>query len=158
MTSAIFWLRPQILGGRPGPDREPWSVQELLSFNVRRVLSVNDGLLVHPEDLSDVGIDYACFPLPDNVPPQSGDVERSLSTLASALEFALKPLKDGGSVLTHCSSGKDRTGLFLCYYLVRTEGFSPDAAIDEVKRIRPIALSADGWEDFARTVLYRAAT
>jgi protein-tyrosine phosphatase len=67
--------------------------------------------------------------------------------------FALGSIDRERSVLVHCSSGKDRTGLFLSYYLCVTEGLGPGDAIREVRRVRPIALSADGWESFAYKVL-----
>ena len=152
-TSEIFWLRPGVLAGRAGPDLVPWTVEELQASNIRRVLSVNDGALVHPEDFSPIGIEYGCYPLPDNAPPQPGDVEAAIDTLVAALEFVLAPKPQEGGVLVHCRSGKDRTGLFLCYYLVCIEGFTTERAIDEVKAVRPIALTAPGWDAFAREVL-----
>jgi hypothetical protein len=39
-------------------------------------------------------------------------------------------------VLVHCSSGKDRTGMFLSYYLCATEGMAPSRAIQEIRRVR----------------------
>jgi protein-tyrosine phosphatase len=56
-------------------------------------------------------------------------------------------------VLVHCRSGKDRTGLFLSYYLCVIEGLTPSEAVREVRRVRPIALSAEGWESFSYRVL-----
>jgi protein-tyrosine phosphatase len=56
-------------------------------------------------------------------------------------------------VLVHCRSGKDRTGLFLSYYLCVTEGLRPSEAIAELRRVRPIALTAEGWETFSYEVL-----
>ena len=53
----------------------------------------------------------------------------------------------------HCTSGKDRTGIFLSYYLCKTEGLAPVEAIKAVKQVRPIALSAEGWEAFTLRVL-----
>jgi protein-tyrosine phosphatase len=53
----------------------------------------------------------------------------------------------------HCSSGKDRTGLFLAYWAMRTEGLSAEAAIERVRSVRPIAFSAIGWDELALDVL-----
>jgi protein-tyrosine phosphatase len=69
------------------------------------------------------------------------------------LRFVLSSIKTGRSVLVHCSSGKDRTGMFLTYYLCATESLAPARAIEEVRRVRPVALSAEGWETFALDVL-----
>ncbi len=74
-----------------------------------------------------------------------------LCHVRSHLRFVRSP--NGRPVLVHCTSGKDRTGLFLSYYVCTTEGLSPSDAIREVRRVRPIALTADGWEQFAQRVL-----
>ena len=47
--------------------------------------------------------------------------------------------------------------MFLTYYLCKMEGLSAEQAIEEVRRVRPIALSAEGWELFTREVLARLA-
>ncbi|MEO8466492.1 MAG: dual specificity protein phosphatase family protein [Gammaproteobacteria bacterium] len=151
----VFWLRRGVIGGRTGPNRDAWKPADLAAGGVGAVLSVNDGDLVHPEDLAKVGIDYRCVPLSDSAPPQPGDLEACLLALPQALSFAVQSIELGRSVLVHCSSGKDRTGLFLSYYLCVAEGLEPREAIREVRRVRPIALSADGWERFAHQVLAR---
>jgi hypothetical protein len=43
--------------------------------------------------------------------------------------------------------------MFMCYFLIRESGISADDAIAAVRRVRPIALSAEGWEDLAAVVL-----
>ena len=149
----VFWLRPCVIAGRSGPNKDVWDPKELARGGIGAVLSVNDGELVHPEDLAAVGIDYKCVPLSEAAPPQPGDLEICTAALPKALEFALVSIESGRSVLVHCHSGKDRTGMFLSYYLCKTEGLPPMEAIEEVKRVRPIALSAEGWESFTRTVI-----
>ena len=62
-------------------------------------------------------------------------------------------IESGRVPLVHCSAGKDRTGLVLCDYLCRAEGLAPLDAIRELRRVRPIALSAPGYEDFSIEVL-----
>lgn len=149
----VFWIREGVIGGRSGPNRDPWSPKDLVAGGVGAVLSVNDGELVHADELAAAGIAYCCVPLSDAAPPQPGDVEICVEALPRALSFALRSINGHRSVMVHCSSGKDRTGLFLSYFLCATEGLSPDEAVREVRRVRPIALSADGWEAFAYRVL-----
>jgi protein-tyrosine phosphatase len=67
--------------------------------------------------------------------------------------FVQENIEAGRSVMIHCSSGKDRTGLLMSYFLMRTRGLTVDEAILEVRRVRPIALSAIGWDEFGREVL-----
>ena len=80
-------------------------------------------------------------------------MELCLRALPVAFDFVERQLAEGRVTVVHCSSGKDRTGLFLGYYLIRNAGLSPTAAIEEVQRVRPIALSAPGWKEFALDVL-----
>ena len=149
----LFWLRPGLIAGRTGPDIDPWDPPELSAAGVGAILSVNDARSVYPEDLELAGIEHAHFPLSDNAPPRPGDFEYCLQTLPRAYAYIVDVIEDGRIPLIHCSSGKDRTGLTLCHYLCRRERYSPRAAVDEVRRVRPIALSATGYESFAIDVL-----
>ena len=78
------------------------------------------------------------------------------AALPRAYGFVQAELLRARPVLVHCSSGKDRTGLFFCYFLMRRFGLAPAPAIARVKALRPIALSADGWQEFAAEVLAAA--
>ena len=117
------------------------------------VLSVNDGAGCHAEEFRALGISYRCIPLSDNAPPREGDVEHCLDALPLAYDYVREELDRKRTVLVHCRSGKDRTGLFMCYFLIRESGISVREAMTAVKRARPIALTAEGWEDLARAVL-----
>jgi protein-tyrosine phosphatase len=66
-----------------------------------------------------------------------------------------KQLAGARDTVVHCSSGKDRTGLFLAYHSMREGGLSPEAAIEEARRVRPIALTAPGRHELALQVLGR---
>ena len=149
----IFWLRPDRIAGRAGPGLYSWIPAELAAGGIGAILSVNDGASVYPDDLAAAGIDYACYPMEDNAPPRPGDFEHCVATLPPALEFVTGRLDSGRSVLIHCTAGKDRTGLTMCHYLCRREGYQPEQAIVEVRRVRPQALSAPGYEPFALEVL-----
>ena len=149
----LFWIIPGKSAGRPGPDREPWNLASLRKGGIGAVLSVNDGRLCHPEDFVASGITYTCVPLSDNAPPQSGDDHICLRALPQAHAFVQAQMAQGHRVVVHCSSGKDRTGLFLCYFLMQQAHLSPTEAIQAVHHVRPIALSAVGWEEFVRQVL-----
>jgi hypothetical protein len=151
----VFWLLPGELAGRPGPDREPWDLRALRDAGIGAVLSVNDGQLCHPEDFRALGLAYACVPLAPNAPPEPGDDEVCLRALPVAAAFVRAQRAEGRATLVHCSAGKDRTGLYLAWHLVHERGMAPEAAIDEVLRVRPIALTAPGWLDLARDLLSR---
>jgi len=149
----IFWLRPKLIAGRSGPNLDPWIPRELAAAGIGAVVSVNDGCSVYADDLLQAGIETACFSLADNAPPRVGDLEHCLEMLPR-IDAYLQGVVDLGRVpLIHCTAGKDRTGLTLCYYLCQHEGYTPLDAIREVRRVRSIALSATGYEDFAIEVL-----
>lgn len=137
----LFWLIPGALAGRAGPDRAPWRLESIRGAGIGAVLSVNDGLLCHPGDFRAHRLEYACVPLSPNAPPRPGDEEACLKALPLAYSFVEEQARSGRATMVHCSSGKDRTGLFLAYYLVR-QALPVEAAIAEVRRVRPIAFSA----------------
>lgn len=149
----VFWLIPGKLAGRAGPDRVPWDVGALRAGGIGAALSLNDGALCHPEDFQAHDISYACMPLSDNAPPRPGDDVICLEVLPRAYEFVTAHMDRERGVLVHCSSGKDRTGLFLSYFLMRHDELSVSEAIRAVRTVRPIAISAMGWEAFATRVL-----
>ncbi len=149
----IFWLIQDQLCGRSGPNHEPWDARELKSAGVGAVLSVNSADSVYADDFSAAGMSHRCIPLAANAPPRDGDLELCLARLPLAYEYALNEIESGKSVLVHCRQGKDRTGLFMAYFLRRQQGISSEDAIDRVKTVRPIAFSAQGWEQFAIDVL-----
>lgn len=152
----LFWLLPGYLAGRPGPDDKPWQLTELRQAGIGAVLSVNDGRLCDPQAFAAANLAHACHPLSDWVPPQPGDVEQCLAALPRGYAFVQAQLAQARPVLVHCSGGNDRTGLFLSYFLVRYARLSPDQAIQRVQVVRPTALGALGWLEFARDVLQRA--
>jgi hypothetical protein len=149
----VFWLIPGKVAGRTGPNIDPWDPAQLKENGIGAVLSVNSGILVDATALEACGICYACIPFSWNAPPIPGDVEICLDALPKAFAFVQENLEAGRAVMIHCTSGKDRTGLLMSYFLMRTKGLTVEEAILEVRRVRPIALSATGWDEFGRTVL-----
>lgn len=148
----LFWIIPEHLAGRPGPDEELWDLQALHEGGIGAILSVNDGRLCNPQEMASLNIAYACYPLSDSAPPQPGDAERCLKILPSAYEFIETQLRQGRRVVVHCSGGNDRTGLCLGYFLVRYMGLSPNKVLHTLRAVRPTALSAKGWEVFAQQI------
>ena len=122
---------------------------------VDAVLTVNDGRECDREAIVAAGLSYACFPMPDNVPPVPGDENECLDALQRAEEYIESHLDAGRAVLVHCSAGKDRTGMVLAHYVMRRDDVSPAEAIARVRAVRPPALAAEGWEALALVVLER---
>lgn len=151
----VFWVIERELAGRSGPDQDPWHLGRLKAGGIGAVLSVNDGTLCHPRDFEAVGMGYACIPLSANAPPLPGDERLCMEALPAAYYFVQSEIARGIGVLVHCSAGKDRTGLFLAYFLMKRYGLSVTEAIECVREVRPIALTAEGWDEFAAKLLSR---
>ena len=149
----LFWLVQDQLCGRSGPNHEPWEANVLNAAGVDTVLSVNNAESVYPDDFNAIGMSYRCIPLAANAPPREGDLELCLERLPQAYEFVGEEIESGRSVLVHCRHGKDRTGLFMAYYLKRRFNLNSTEAIADVMAVRPIALTAEGWDQFAIDVL-----
>ncbi len=144
----IYWIHDGLVGGRPGPNLISWNLSDLKDGGIRAILSVNDGELVHVEDLNVLGIDYLCAPLSENAPPREGDIEICLESLRVGFEFVTKNREMGRKTLVHCRQGRDRTGMFLAYCNYKQFDVSPEHAIKQVKKVRSDALAADGWDRF----------
>jgi protein-tyrosine phosphatase len=149
----IFWLIDGELCGRAGPNHQPWNAQELKAAGVGAVLSVNNADAVYPDEFDSAGISYLCIPLASNAPPRPGDLELCVERLALAYSYARSEIEAGRALLVHCRHGKDRTALFMAHYLKMQRKLGTREAIAVVKAVRPIALTATGWDRFAIDVL-----
>ena len=151
----LFWIIRGLLAGRVGPNTEPCDLAALRAGGIGAIISVNNGEHCVREDIEAHDIAYACIPFTSNAPALPGDDDISMAAVRQAYEFATAQIADGRGVLVHCSAGKDRTGLLLSYFVMQHAGLSPRAAIARVRETRPIALSAEGWDEFAEHVLTR---
>lgn len=149
----VFWLVPGRLAGRPGPNREPWEPSALRALGIDVVLSLNDAEACDSDALAAHGIEHRCIALPPNEPPGPGDADVCRRGLPEAYALVAAQHTRGRTVLVHCSAGKDRTGMFMSYYLMREHGLGVDEAIARVREVQPRAMSAIGWEALARQVL-----
>ena len=149
----LFWLIEGELCGRSGPNHQPWQAQELKRSGVGAVLSVNNAESVYQDELDGADLSYRCIALSSNAPPRPGDLELCLERLPLAFTFARSQIDVGKALMVHCRHGKGRTGLFMAYYLKMQYGLSTSEAISRVMTVRPIALSAESWDQFAVEVL-----
>ncbi|MBY5992474.1 dual specificity protein phosphatase family protein [Ferrimonas balearica] len=153
----LFWLEPGRIAGRSGPNKDPWQPGELAEAGITTVLSLNDADQVDAAALAEAGIRHHHVALPDAIPPAERDKDACLLRLPQALARLNPALTQGERVLIHCRSGKDRTGMLMAYLLMVRQGLAPKKAMAEVRRVRPIAFSAEGWEAMTLAVLERLA-
>lgn len=148
----VFWLIEGKIAGRSGPNLDAWDLNDLKANGIHAVLSVNFAESVDQGAMQEAGIHHANIPMSPNAPVQTGDKETCLANLPKTMNFIAKH-KKRGTVLIHCRSGKDRTGLVMGAYLIQFEGVKAREAMVQVLKVRPIAFSAEGWIPFVRDVL-----
>ncbi|MBQ4892198.1 protein phosphatase [Shewanella sp. UCD-FRSSP16_17] len=149
----LFWLVDGVIAGRSGPNKDEWDLAELKAAGVGAVLSVNNGDNVDTDEIEKQGLRYLCTPFSRNIPPQEGDVVICVSQARKALAFIRQCEADNVAVMIHCRSGKDRTGIMMAYYLM-DNGAAPVHAVSQVRSVRDIAFSAEGWDQLVFDVLY----
>lgn len=151
---SVFWLTPDVVGGRPGPQMEPWSLRELRAAGIDAVINLSE----HSSDFAaftEAKIEATWIPLPTDIPPTKESQEKCVEALPQALAFLSEQVASGRRVLVHCYAGRDRTGMLLALYVARKEGLSAAAAIQRVRQVRPHAITAPGWEALALAVIPR---
>ncbi|MGD8399190.1 MAG: dual specificity protein phosphatase family protein [Anaerolineae bacterium] len=151
----VFWLIDGLLAGRPGPVQAPWDAASLRAGGLQVVLSLNTE--ADPEALAAAGLVHHALPMPPILPLTGRLQEVLLEGLEPVLARLREEVTAGRPVVIHCHAGKDRTGLAMASYLVRHEGMHIEAAIDRVRAVRPIAMSAPGYLDTARRFAAREA-
>lgn len=149
----VFWLIENELCGRPGPNHQRWKVKDLAKAGIGAILSVNFAQSVKPKELEKYQIKHQCIPLGANVPPKPEEIVLCLERLPMAYQFVQSEIDAGKKVLVHCRHGKDRTGLFMAYYLMQRYQMTAEAAMLKVKTVQPIAFTSEGWQAFAQAVL-----
>ncbi|WP_076542927.1 dual specificity protein phosphatase family protein [Shewanella sp. UCD-KL21] len=149
----LFWLVEGVIAGRSGPNKHPWDLAELKAAGIGAILSVNDGDEVDVAAIEALGLKYCCTPFSNNIPPQEGDEAICVAQMPTALAFIRECEAQNIAVLIHCRSGKDRTGIMMAYYLL-DNGAAPVHAVSQVRSVRDIAFSAEGWDQFVFDVLY----
>lgn len=89
-----------------------------------------------PKGLEDGGIEYHKFPTVSKIPPtpeETSDFIRLVDRLRSSP--STDPSEDA-LIGVHCHYGFNRTGFFICAYLIEKEGFGVQEAVDAFKRAR----------------------
>jgi protein-tyrosine phosphatase len=154
-TEFLYWIIPNQLAGRPGPNRQPWSITELRADGFTLVVSLTERLVNRSFEFAAHGLDHISIPLPKNAPPRPGDAFEIGALLPHIYEIVQQRLTASPEerILVHCSSGKDRTGLFMTYFLMRSQQLPMEDAFSQVRALRPDLLTASGWDEMARQVL-----
>ena len=151
---SVFWLIPDAVGGRAGPHLEPWSIPELRAGGFNAVINLSE----HPSDFAAfeaAGMESTWVPLLTDVPPTKESETRCIEALPGAFAFVAAQISRGRRTLVHCYAGKDRTGMLLALLIAKRDCLSAEAAIRKVREVRPLAITAPGWEALALKVIPR---
>jgi hypothetical protein len=144
----VYWVIDGLLAGRPGPVEYSWDPGQLAAGGLRVIVSLNTE--ADPAAIAGAGLRHYSLPLPPILPMTSALQELILRGLEEVLATIHGEVSAGQPTLVHCHAGKDRTGLALTAYLVRYHNLDVEEAIERIRSVNPIAMSAPGYEATAR--------
>lgn len=108
----------------------------------------HDSPVYDPRGLEEGGVGYSKFPTVSKLPPTGDEVQHFISLIdelraSPMMQPENQPVGDGEGVShhptigVHCHYGFNRTGFFLCCYLVERLGYSLQDAVEEFAAKRP---------------------
>ena len=99
-----------------------------------------------PHRLQAGGIEYHKFPTVSKIPPTPEEVADFVS-LVDQLRKDSREQGDDRLIGVHCHYGFNRTGFFICAYLIEKEGYEIQEAIEEFKAQRPPGIRHEHFID-----------
>ena len=134
----------------------PENFAEKWRGKIKAVIDISHESPVYdPKGLDDRGIEYHKFPTVSKIPPTEEETRdfahlvdhlrsqpKSLTNTPSATAAAPPPLssplaQDKPLIGVHCHYGFNRTGFFICSYLIEKEGCPVQEAVDTFAKARP---------------------
>ena len=106
-----------------------------------------------PKGLDEGGIEYHKFPTVSKIPPTTEEARDFIKLVdrlrsSSSDETASDNDNDNAMMIgVHCHYGFNRTGFFICCYLIERERFSVQRAIDEFAKYRPPGIRHEHFLD-----------
>lgn len=90
------------------------------------------------------GIEYHKFPTVSKVPPTPVEVQGFIALIE---RLRSEPGHDGKAIGVHCHYGYNRTGFFICCYLIERLGYRAQDALEEFSRAKPPGIKHDHFID-----------
>ena len=106
-----------------------------------------------PKGLDEGGIEYHKFPTVSKIPPTTEEASEFIALvdrLRGCPDGNIDNDEDGGTrrlIGVHCHYGFNRTGFFVCCYLIEREHYGVQGAIDEFARSRPPGIRHEHFLD-----------
>lgn len=147
-----FWIIPNKLAGRPGPELCPWSLNEFKQSQIDVFINLSldeDNQL----EFEQFGIENIWIPLLDDYPANLETEKACRKIIPKSYDLLSELITKNKRVVVHCSWGRDRTGFLLAYYIMKTENISPIEAINRIRIVQPKAITAKGWEEMAIRIM-----
>jgi protein-tyrosine phosphatase len=148
----LYWILPDLLAGRPGPNRAPWDPGALAAAGIGAVLSL-DSREVDAKALEAAGLEHAFVELPADDEANEATEATCLERLPGAQAFLETQVEAGRATVVHCSMGRDRTALVLAYFVACRDDLDADFALARIRDARPDALFARRWEPMGLRVI-----
>jgi protein tyrosine/serine phosphatase len=113
---------------RSGEPKSTAGWKYLKSLGIKKVIKLNYDSEGTDQGATDIGMEVILL----SIPPKS-DLGSTLEIPDSAtVEKAVELLSQGGGILVHCTHGQDRTGLVVGAYRVKHDGWTKEAAWNEM--------------------------
>jgi protein-tyrosine phosphatase len=150
----VYWVVPEKLAGRPGPQEVPWNLQELWDGGFRTIVSLSriDGQPIRAAGFRHHSVPLngglAFFPLLRNL---------LVRRMIPVIDFIAEEVTAGRPTLVHCRQGRDRTGAVLAGYMIRHGGLSPEEALRALRSLNPQAMVSTGFDRLPRLLLPKSA-
>lgn len=141
----VFWVVPERIAGRCGPQLVPWDCGELRNGGIGAIASLAEP--VDEREVRAAELEHLPLYFPGMLLVSDQDFDLFLSFVPRFLDFAEQTADQGRPLLVHCTYGCDRTGAMLAIYLVARRGLSAEDAIARVRSVRPPAMTAVGYEE-----------
>ena len=100
-----------------------------------------------PKGLDEGGIEYHKFPTVSKIPPTAEEVKEFIKLVDRLRATPNPPEANAPRIGVHCHYGFNRTGFFLCCYLIEKERFSVQQAINEFRLHRPPGIRHEHFID-----------
>lgn len=142
--AGFSWVIDDQVAGMPLPGSRRPLEEDLLFLRdqgIDALVSLTE-TPVSPEALGHHGIEPLHLPVPDYHAP----TQEQLDAYVGAVQGWMS---EGRRVGTHCFAGRGRTGTFLAALFV-ARGMDAEAAIAEVRRLRPGSIETDAQEEAVR--------
>ncbi|KAK3170185.1 hypothetical protein OEA41_009571 [Lepraria neglecta] len=100
-----------------------------------------------PKGLERGGIEYHKFPTVSKIPPTPEEADDFIKLVDRLRAPASGGGEEGPLIAVHCHYGFNRTGFFICCYLIEKEGYGVQQAIDAFAAGRPKGINHEHFLD-----------